>query len=419
MRNLEQHFEAARERYAELGVDVATALEILDTVPLSIHCWQGDDVQGFEDTKEAIGGGLAVTGHHPGRARSVEELRADLDMAMSLIPGRHRVNLHASYGEFPQPVDRDQVEPSHFHGWIDWARDHQCGLDFNPTYFAHPHASDGFTLSHTDPHIRSFWIEHGMRCRRIAATMGQELASPCVNNVWIPDGMKDLPADRVGPRERLTAALDEVFSEPLPTSAVLDAVECKLFGLGSESYVVGSHEFYLLYAASRQKVLCLDTGHFHPTELVSDKLSAVLGFLDRVLLHISRGVRWDSDHVVILSDELRTLTRELVRGSFLDRVHIGLDFFDASINRVAAWVIGTRNVRKALLIALLEPYHVLQTAERNGDFTRRLALSEELHGYPWGAIWDYYCLTHDVPVGPDWLPEVQRYEASVLGNRTD
>jgi L-rhamnose isomerase len=413
-KNVEQAFDLAKERYAAVGVDVGRALERLAEIPISLHCWQGDDVGGFENTGEEIGGGLAVTGNYPGRARTADELRADLDLALSLIPGTHRLNLHASYAETGgKKVERDALEPAHFDRWIDWAKAKKMGMDFNPTYFAHPKAADGFTLAHSDPHIRKFWIDHGIVCRTIGAAIGKALGSPCVTNVWIPDGMKDSPIDRRGPRQRLAESLDAVFAEPLDPVYNLDAVEGKLFGLGSESYVVGSHEFYYGYAVSRKKLLCLDAGHYHPTEVVSDKLSAVLSVLDEVLLHVSRGVRWDSDHVVILSDELEAIAQELVRGDYLERVHIGLDFFDASINRVAAWVVGTRCMLKALLLALVEPTPLLRQYESEGNYTARLALLEELKTLPFGAIWDHYCKTKDTPVGPAWLDRVREYEKKV------
>lgn len=408
----------ALDVYAELGVDVAAALGRLKSVCVSLQCWQGDDVCGFEGLGQDIGGGLAVTGNYPGRASTPAQLRSDLDLALSLIPGTHRLNLHASYGEFgPERVDRDGVAARHFQGWIDWAKRKGMGLDFNPTFFAHDLAKNGFTLSHADPPVRRFWIQHGIACRRIGAEMGRQLGTPCVTNVWIPDGMKDQPIDRAGPRRRLTESLDELFSEPLDPAHHLDAVECKLFGLGSESYVVGSHEFYVGYAITRNKVLCLDAGHFHPTEVISDKLSSLLNFLPRILLHVSRGVRWDSDHVVVLSDELQAIAQELVRGSFLDRTHLGLDFFDASINRVAAWVIGTRCLLKALLMAFLEPIELLREAESRGDYTARLALLEEVKTLPFGAVWDYYCLQSNVPTRGDWLASVRDYEAAVLAHR--
>jgi len=415
---IEQGFTTAVQRYAELGVDVAKALDRLAAIPVSLHCWQGDDVRGFEPTGAVLGGGLAVTGNYPGRARTPEELRTDLDQALALLPGKHRVNLHACYAETGGArVERNQLEPGHFQNWIAWARARGLGLDFNPTFFAHPLAADGFTLAHRDAGVRRFWIEHGVVCRRIGAAFGKALGTPCVTNVWIPDGFKDTPIDRKGPRERLAESLDLVFAEPLDPAFNRDAVEGKLFGLGSESYVVGSHEFYLGYALSRRKLLCLDTGHFHPTEVVADKLSAVLAWLDESLLHVSRGVRWDSDHVVTLTDELQALAQELIRGNYEHRVHIALDYFDASINRVAAWVIGTRALLKALLRALLEPTPLLRQVEAEGDNTRRLAHLEEIKDLPFGSIWDGYCLKKNVPVGAEWLTEVKRYERDVLAKR--
>ena len=411
-------YSLASEQYASIGVDTDRSLKQLSSIPLSLHCWQGDDIGGFEGASEEIGGGLAVTGSYPGRATTPDELRTDLEMALSLIPGRHRVNLHAIYAETEgKRVGRDELLPEHFRRWLAWAQDKGVGLDFNPTYFAHPLSSDGFTLAHADPSVRRFWIDHGRACRRIGEAFGRAIGSPCVTNVWIPDGYKDLPADRRSPRERLAESLDAVFQEELDPALNLDAVECKLFGLGSESYVVGSHEFYLGYAISRRKVLCLDAGHFHPTEVVSDKISSVLLWIDRLLLHISRGVRWDSDHVVILSDEVREIAKELVRGDYLPRVHIGLDFFDASINRVAAWVIGARAVQKALLLALLEPSDTLRRFELEGDFTRRLALLEQLRTMPFGAVWDRFCASHGVPDESSWISSVLEYEKSVLSER--
>jgi L-rhamnose isomerase len=386
---------------------------------VSLHCWQGDDVGGFERSGEELGGGLAVTGNYLGKARTPNELRADLDLALSMIPGTHRLNLHACYAETGgRRVERNALQPSHFQGWIDWAQAKRMGMDFNPTYFAHPKAADGFTLSHQDEGIRRFWVEHGIVCRKIGATIGQALGTPCVTNVWIPDGMKDVTIDRKAPRERLKRSLDEMFAEPIDPTHNLDAVEAKLFGIGSETYVVGSHEFYLGYAVQNKKLLCLDAGHFHPTETIADKIPSVLAYLDEILLHVSRGIRWDSDHVVILSDDLRAIAEEIVRGGFLKRVHIGLDYFDASINRVAAWVIGTRAMIKALLSALLEPTERLRQLEARGDYTARLALVEEVKTLPVGAVWDYYCATRDVPVGLAWLDEVRKYEAEVLAKRS-
>ena len=412
-----QSYALAKARYAELGVDTDAAMARLAQIPISLHCWQGDDVGGFENSSEGLSGGIAVTGNYPGRARTPDELRADLDQALSLIPGKHRLNLHAFYGEFGgKKVERNEIQVEHFQNWIDWAKSNGMGMDFNPTCFAHPKAADGFTLSHPDESIRQFWIEHCIASREIGAAMGRALGSPTVTNVWIPDGYKDVPVDRLSPRQRLADSLDQVFAKPLDPAEHLDAVECKLFGIGSESYVVGSHEFYMGYAIKNQKVLCLDAGHFHPTEGIADKLSSALMYVPEVLLHVSRGVRWDSDHVVILDDALQSIAAELVRNSLLPRTHIGLDFFDASINRIAAWTIGTRNTLKALLMALLEPASLLE-AEQAGDYTTRLALMEEVKSLPWGAVWDRYCETCGVSAGIAWLDEVKRYEAFVLSKR--
>ena len=410
-------YRLAHERYATLGVDVDRALRALAKIPVSLHCWQGDDVGGFENFGNALGGGIAVTGNHPGKARTPDELRADLEKALSLIPGQHRLNLHAMYGEFGgRKVDRDAIEPAHFKNWISWAKANGLGLDFNPTCFSHPKAADGFTLSHREKGIRQFWIEHCRRSREIGAAMGKALGTPCVTNVWIPDGFKDTPADRQSPRERLVAALDEVFKEPLPAKHNLDAVEGKLFGIGAESCTVGSHEFYLGYAITRRKLLCLDAGHFHPTESIADKISSVLLYVPEILLHVSRGVRWDSDHVVTFTDELQAIAREVIATGHADRIHLGLDYFDASINRIAAWVIGTRNLLRALLLALLEP-PAIRAAELAGDNTARLALQEESKSLPFGAVWDYYCETKGVPVGTAWLAEVKGFEKRILLNR--
>lgn len=410
--------ESARQRYADRGVDIDAAVAAMDAYPISLHCWQGDDVQGFESSGDALGGGLAVTGNYPGKARNGDELRADAAEAMRLIPGRHRFNLHAIYAETAgQPVARDALEPTHFQRWIDWASEYCEGLDFNPSYFAHPLASDGQTLAHTDPATRQFWIDHGIACRQIAEAMGAAFDPPCVTNFWVPDGSKDTPADRRGPRQRLLESLDAVFAEPIDPQHNVDAVESKLFGIGAESYTVGSHEFYLGYASSRDKLLCLDTGHFHPTEVVSDKLSAVMPWVPGVLLHVSRGVRWDSDHVVTLVDEVQAIAREIVRGDYGSRVHLGLDFFDATIHRVAAWVIGVRAMQKALLAAQLEPIEELRRAEESGDFTGRLVLMEEHKTLPVGIVWDYYCELNQTPPDGAWLAEVRRYEREVTSNR--
>ncbi len=411
-------YSLAQEAYAEHGVDTEAALQVLARTPLSLHCWQGDDVRGFEAGAGDPGGGLAVTGAHPGRARTPEELRADLEQTLALLPGRHRLNLHASYAELGgAKVDRDAYEPAHFQGWIDWARTRGLGLDFNPTYFGHPLAQSGLTLTHPDDKVREFWIAHGIACRRIGTEMGRQLASAAVINVWIPDGSKDLTVDRRTPRERLMQSLDAIFAETIEPAYAIDAVESKLFGLGSEAFVAGSHEFYLGYAITRQKHLCLDAGHFHPTESIADKISSVLQFVPGLLLHVSRGVRWDSDHVVILDDSTRAIFEEIVRGSFLERTRIGLDFFDASINRVAAWVIGARATLKALLAALLEPIAKLRAYERAGDLAARLALLEEAKTLPLGAVWNEHCHRQNVPSGLTWLPEVQRYERETLARR--
>ncbi|MGL6542615.1 L-rhamnose isomerase [Aeromonas hydrophila] len=389
--NIETAFALAKQQYAALGVDVDQALTTLATIPVSMHCWQGDDVGGFEADAGALTGGIQATGNYPGKARDAIELRRDLDLAMSLIPGAKRLNMHAIYLEAESPVARDKIEPKHFANWVRWAKERGVGLDFNPSCFSHPLSADGMTLSHPDPEIRRFWIDHCKASRRISASFGQALGTPSVMNIWIPDGMKDLPADRLGPRQRLMAALDEVLAERIDEAHHIDAVESKLFGIGAESYTVGSNEFYLGYAGSRDIALCLDAGHFHPTEVISDKISAASLFVRHLLLHVSRPVRWDSDHVVLLDDETQAIANEIIRNELLERVHIGLDFFDASINRIAAWVIGTRNMKKALLRALLEPIEMLRQAECKGDYSTRLALMEETRSLPWQAVWDYAC----------------------------
>jgi L-rhamnose isomerase len=415
---IEQTYALAKERYAAMGVNADQALQQLAKVPISLHCWQGDDNTGFENLNVEMGGGLAITGNYPGKARTPDELRADYDLALSLVPGTHRVNLHSMYAETGgRKVDRNQFRPEHYSAWIDWAKAKGLGIDFNPTCYGHPKAADGLTLAHPDDGIRRFWIEHCMACRKVGEAIGRALGKPCVTNVWIPDGYKDVTFDRKAPRARLARSLDEVFAEPIDTAYNLDAVEPKLFGIGSETYVVGSFEFYLGYAITRKKLLCLDMGHFHPTESVADKVSSVMLYVDRVLFHVSRGIRWDSDHVVILNDELRAVAEELVRGDYLGRVHIGLDYFDASINRVAAWVIGIRAMLKALLLAMVEPAGKLRDFEDRGDFTSRLALIEEAKTLPLGAVWDYYCLQHGVPVGMAWMDRVKDYERRVTGKR--
>lgn len=416
---LEQAYAMAHERYASVGVDTALALETLSHVALSLHCWQGDDVGGFESTGGELGGGLAATGNYPGKARNADELRSDLDQAYRLIPGSHRLNLHAIYAETGgSKVERDALRPEHFARWVDWAGQNDHGLDFNPTLFSHPLAESGFTLSSYDPGVRRFWIDHCIACREIGASFGRALGKTCVTNIWIPDGYKDTPADRSAPRQLLKESLNTILAQKLDPRYNLDAVEPKLFGIGSESYVTGSMEFYLGYAIANRILLCLDAGHFHPTEGIADKLSSVLLYLDEVLLHVSRGVRWDSDHVVTLTDDLQAIAQQIVRGGYLGRVHIGLDYFDASINRVAAWVIGARNTLRALLMALLEPYEQMRSLEQAGDFTARLALMEEQKSLPFGAVWDYFCWQQGAPVGAGWLDVVKTYEKEVLSLRT-
>lgn len=401
-------YRVAVETYAELGVDVEAALIQLESTPISMHCWQGDDVAGFENQDGGLGGGLAVTGNHPGKARNIDELRADLDKAFSLVPGSHRLNLHACYGDFGNAkVDRDAIEPAHFSSWIQWCKERGLGLDFNPTLFSHPLASDGYTLSHPDTAVRAFWIEHVRRCREIAATIGDELWT-CVDNLWIPDGAKEPPIDRLAFRQRLLESLDAIFATEYSSEQTVDAVESKLFGIGSEAFVVGSHEFYMGYAQSRGLTVCLDMGHFHPTENVSDKVSSLALFFDHLLFHVSRGLRWDSDHVVLFTDEVRALMQEIVRSDVLDRAFLALDYFDASINRVAAWVLGMRSTQIALLEALLEPRLRLQEAH---GFAR-LALQEEAKTMPLGVVWDEFCQRAGVPTR--WTDEVAVYEREVL-----
>ena len=406
-------YDSAKERYALYGVDTEKVMERLSSVNISLQCWQGDDVCGFEG-KEGTGGGCIATGTYPGKARTADELRADLEEVYKLLPGRHRLSLHSNYLETKgERVDRNEIEPRHFQHWIDWAKQNRIGLDFNQTFFSHSKAASGFTLANYDEAIREFWIEHAIACRKIGEYMGKELGTACVTNLWIPDGFKDTPVDRKKSRELLKESLDKIFSVKFDKTYLLDSVEPKLFGIGAESCTIGSHDFYLGYAIRNNLLLCLDTGHYHPTESVADKISSVLLFLDEILLHVSRPVRWDSDHVVILSDELQDLAKELVRGEFLDRVHIGLDFFDASINRIAAWVTGTRCVIKALLIAMLEPTEMLRNFEISGDYTSRLVMLEELKTLPFGAVWDEYCMRMNVPVGDQWLKEIKDYEAMV------
>ena len=418
-KNIEKAYQPAKERYAELGVDTEKALQQLARIPISIHCWQGDDVGGFENAGQELGAGLAVTGNYPGKARTPQELRGDFEKVLSLAPGKHRFNLHASYAEMKgRRVDRDALRADQFGDWIAWAKSLGIGLDFNQTYFAHPKLRDGFTLTSPDAATRKFWIEHGIRCREIGAAIGKALGQTCLTNLWIPDGMKDTPADRRDPRERLVESLDAVFKKQLDKKHNVDSVEPKLFGIGAESYTPGSHEFYLGYAVSRQILLTLDAGHYHPTEGIADKISSVLCYLPEIALHVSRGVRWDSDHVVTLTDDLQAIAQEIVWGGYLGRVRIGLDYFDASINRVAAWVIGARNMTKALLLALLAPIEKLKRFEAEGDYTSRLAVMEDAKVLPAGAVWDYFCESRNVPAGADWLAAVKTYERTVLAKRS-
>jgi len=418
-KRIEDAYKIAKEIFLEMGVDTDKALERFEQISLSLPCWQGDDITGFENSGIQLGGsGLQVTGHFPGKPRSADELRMDLEKAFSLLPGHHRLNLHSIYGEFGSKlVDRNEMEPAHFDGWVNWARKKNLKLDFNATCFSHPEATSGFTLSSKDREIRTFWIEHVKHCRAISAYIGQELKSPCIHNLWIPDGMKDIPVDRWTHRSLLKESLDEVFSIDYSPEEMKDSLESKLFGIGSESCVIGSHEFYFGYALSKEKMLCLDVGHFHPTESLADKISAILLFFKEILLHLSRGVRWDSDHVVILNDEIKSIAEEVVRNDALDRIHIALDFFDASMNRVGAWVIGARATLKSYLSALLQPLEDLRTYEEDGDFFARLALLEETKTLPIGAVWDYYCLKTDVPPTNLWIQEIKRYESEVLSKR--
>ncbi len=414
---IENAYSLAKERYAERGVNTDNALARLEKVAISLHCWQGDDVGGFESPGGDLTGGIAATGNYPGKAQTADELRKDLDVVYSLLPGSHRLNLHAIYLEADQKVERNAIEPRHFSGWKDWAKANNHGIDFNPTCFSHPKSADGFTLAHRDPGIRQFWIEHCIASRKIGEYFGKELGTPAVTNIWIPDGYKDSPADRRAPRELLCDSLDAVLAEKIDHQYNLDAVEPKLFGLGSEAYVVGSMEFYSAYALTRKILLTLDSGHFHPTETISDKISALLIYFDQLLLHVSRGVRWDSDHVVTFNDDLQAITQEIVRNEALERVHVGLDYFDASINRVAAWTVGARNTLRALLVALLEPQEMLKGYETAGDFSSRLALQEELKSMPFGAVWDYYCMQKNVPVGMDFMSAIKDYEKNELAKR--
>lgn len=412
-------YQSAQDRFAAVGIQTEDAIRALDQIPISLHCWQGDDVGGFEKSvASGAGSGCLATGNYPGKATNPQELWADLDFVASLIPGPLRINLHASYvtDGSPQP-ERDELTADNFSSWIDWAKQKNWGIDFNPTCFAHPKAASGFTLSNADPAIRKFWVDHCIASRRIGAEIGEKLGNPVVNNIWIPDGYKDTPADRQAPRRRLMESLDAIFAEKISTEWNIDAVESKLFGIGVESYTVGSHEFYMGYATSRQIGLCLDAGHFHPTESVADKISSMLLYVPHLLLHVSRGVRWDSDHVITLDDQTSAILEECVHSGAMDRIHVGLDFFDASINRIAAWTVGTRNAKKGLLRGLLQPIAAIRKVEAEGDLTARLAMMEDVRSLPWGAVWEEYCRRHDKPEDGAWLAKVKADEASRLRSR--
>ncbi len=411
-------YEDAREEYAKLGVDTDAALEKLDKINISLHCWQTDDVAGFENPDASLGGGLQTTGNYPGKARTIDQLKSDIEKVMSLLPGKQRLSLHAIYGDFKgKKVDRDQIDVEHFQGWIDWALKLGIGLDFNPTCFSHPLAEDGFTISSKNEKIRKFWVEHNKRCRKIGAEMGKQLGTPCVNNIWVPDGSKDVPVDRFTYRELLMKSLDEIFSIEYPKEYLKDSIECKLFGLGSEAMVVGSSEFYIGYGIKNNKLITLDNGHFHPTEQVADKISSLLLYVDELMLHMTRGVRWDSDHVVIYNDEIQYIAQEIVRCNALDRVNVGLDYFDASLNRIGAYVVGTRAAQLAFLNALLEPFAILKKYEENNNYFERLAMMEIMKTKPLGAVYNYYCLKNNVPVAEDYIAEIQAYEKDVLSKR--
>lgn len=416
-KSVQARYEEAKSRYAEIGVDTDAALKKLQDVKISMHCWQGDDVKGFLNPDGDLTGGIMATGDYPGAAHTPDQLRQDIEKAFSLIPGKHKLNLHAIYLDTEEPVDLNEIEPKHFEKWANWANQHGVGLDFNPTFFSHPMMKDGMTLAHPDKAVRDFWIEHGKRSRKIAEYLGKETGQTCINNFWMPDGMKDNPIDRYTPRKRMMESLDEIFAEDLDENYTQEAVESKLFGIGAEAYTVGSHEFYMGYGLTRDKLICLDAGHFHPTEVISNKLTSLALFSKGVMLHVSRPVRWDSDHVVIMDDELQEIGKELVRNDLLGKTNIGLDFFDATINRVAAWVIGTRNTQKALLKAMLEPIADLKTMELEHNYTKRMALTEELKDFPFGDVWNYFCEQNNVPVGMNWYDEVLNYERETLTKR--
>ncbi len=416
---IEKTYKIAKEKYAELDIDTDAAIKQMEDVVISLHCWQTDDVGGFEKPDSALGGGgIQVTGNYPGKARNMNDLMQDIEKVMSLLPGKQRLNLHAIYGDFGDKfVDRNEIDAKHFEKWIAWAQKLKTGLDFNPTCFSHPKADDGYTLSSKNEDTRKFWIEHVKKCREIGAVMGKELNTPCINNIWIPDGSKDTAVDRYTNRSLLKKSLDEIFETEYPEEYLKDSVESKLFGIGSESMVVGSYDFYLPYALKNNKLICLDNGHYHPTEQVGDKISACLQFFDEIMLHLTRGVRWDSDHVVVLNDEILHIAQEIIRANSLKRVNIGLDFFDASLNRIGAYVVGTRAAQQAFLISLLEPSDLLKIYENENKYFERLALLEIMKTMPFGAIWDYYCMVNDVPAGIDYIKEIQTYEKDILNKR--
>jgi L-rhamnose isomerase len=412
-------YEIAKEQYALIGVDTEKAVEKLDAINLSLHCWQADDVCGFETSDaELAGGGIQVTGNYRGKARTIAQLRQDIEKVIDLLPGKQRINLHAIYGDFQnERVDRNQIEFKHFQSWVDWAKKNNLGIDFNPTCFSHPYANDGFTLSSKNKNHRKFWVEHVKRCRQIAAEIGKQLNNPVVNNIWIPDGFKDTPVDRYTHRQILKESLDEIFSIDYSKDFLKDSLESKLFGIGSEAMVVGSHEFYMGYAVQNKKLICLDNGHYHPTEQVGDKISSLLLYLDEILLHLTRGVRWDSDHVVTFNDEIVLIAQEIIRANALNKVHLGLDYFDGSINRIGAYVIGARAVQLAFLFALLEPVNALKDLETSGKYFERLALLEILKTKPYGAVYDFYCMKNNTAVGEDYISEILKYENEVLLKR--
>ncbi|MFW9864658.1 MAG: L-rhamnose isomerase [Candidatus Thorarchaeota archaeon] len=416
---IERSYHLAAKKYEDIGINTDKVIDKLIQIPISIHAWQGDDVGGFERPNAKLtSGGIIATGKYPGKARNIQELKVDLEFALSLIPGKHRINLHSFHGDFGGKfIERNKYTAENFQSWIDWAREKDIKLDLNCTLFSHPKADDGFTLSSKSREIRQFWIEHVRRCREISAEIGKQLNSPCIHNIWIPDGLKDIPVDRKGYRDLLRRSLDEILKDKYSSSVMKDSLEGKLFGIGSEAFVVGSHEFYLSYAIANHVMLTLDTGHFHPTESVGDKISAVLPFVPELVLHISRGIRWDSDHVVILGDDLIQLTEEIIKSQAMDRIHLGLDYFDASINRIGAWVIGARAVQKSLLYALLQPWETLKEYEEKGQYFQRLAFLEESKTHPFGAVWDFFCLKDNVPTENSWIDEIEKYEEKILRKR--